>query len=152
MRRGCFFIICYVINSKLIFLQFSQDVHNPKQWSPFPLQPSEVRFPSPLSEQTRTRTPLILESTGPKLPVLCFRASTTACRQTTPTQVPCGNYTVLFSTARLWLNCLMLFYFPLPFKRHLEKIQPKHLPQTLALRTTSTTLSKWRRRRIIRIG
>lgn len=108
VRRGeDVFFHYYVINDKLILLQFSQNVHNPKQWSPSLPQLSEVRFPSPLSEPTGTLTPVILESTLPKLPVLWFRASTTACRQTTPTQVPCGYClgkpycTVLFRTARL---------------------------------------------------
>lgn len=103
-----FFSPNHNFNNKLNCLQFIQNVHNPKQWSPFHQQPSEVRSPSPLSVQTGTLTPLILGSTRPKLAVLCFRTSTTVCHQTTLSQVPCeyywGNHTLLYYSAQQGLD------------------------------------------------
>lgn len=103
-----------VTNNMFNCIQLYLNTCDPKQWSPSHQQPSEVQFPSPRNEETRTLMLSPLESTHLNLPLHCLPTSTTACQQITLTQVFYGYLLVNVTIERgvKMVGRSVSFWFP----------------------------------------
>lgn len=162
-------MVCFLLT---VMFNFSVQSKLAKPKAMEPLAPTAVRGPVPIPPQRANKTANSVSS-GINPPKSTSALPPNLNNSVSTNQTNKGNTQTHFRKVQQRcingsqrFNCIISLYFPnellmlasdvrlihLLLNVLFLKIQFNHLPQTLALRTTSTTLSKWRKRRIIRIA